>query len=75
MLYLVMKLNRIKLMLVEKDKSNKWLSEHIGKSPVTISRWVTNEVQPTIQDLNKIAELLNVDVRELLVSNKEEKNL
>ncbi len=72
--YILMKLNRIKLMLVEKEKTNKWLSEHIGKSPVTISRWCTNEVQPTIQDLNKIAELLNVDVRALLVSNKEEKN-
>lgn len=70
-----MKLNRIKLMLVEKEKTNKWLSEHIGKSPVTISRWVTNEVQPTIQDLNRIAELLDVDVRELLVSNKNPKNL
>lgn len=68
-----MKLNRIKLMLVEKEKTNKWLSEHIGKSPVTISRWVTNEVQPTIQDLNKIAELLDIEVRELLVSNKERK--
>lgn len=66
-----MKLNRIKLMLVEKEKTNKWLSEKIGKSPVSVSRWCTNETQPSIQDLNKIAELLGVDVRDLLVSNKE----
>ncbi len=65
-----MKLNRIKLMLVEKEKTSKWLSEKMGKSPVTISRWCTNESQPSIQDLNKVATLLDVDVRLLLVSNK-----
>lgn len=69
-----MRLNRIKLMLVEKEKTNKWLSEKIGKSPVSVSRWCTNETQPSIQDLNKIAELLDVDVRQLLVSNKEKNN-
>ena len=68
-----MKLNRIKVVLVEKERTNKWLSEKIGKSPVSVSRWCTNETQPSIQDLNKIAELLDVDVRDLLVSNKENK--
>lgn len=65
-----MKLNRIKIVLVEKEKTNKWLSQNIGKSPVTISRWVTNDTQPSVEDLSKIAELLDVDIRELLISSK-----
>ncbi len=69
-----MRLNRLKIILVEKEKTSKWLSEQLDKGQVTISRWCTNEVQPSIQDLNKIAELLDIDVRELLVSNKEENN-
>ena len=67
-----MKLNRLKIILVEKEKTSKWLSEQLGKGQVTISRWCTNEVQPSVQDLNRIAELLDIDVRKLLVSNKEE---
>lgn len=67
-----MKLNRLKAVLAEKDKTNKWLAGKLGKSDVTISRWCTNEVQPSLQDLNVIAELLDVDVRNLLVSNKED---
>ncbi len=66
-----MKYNRIKIVLVEKDKTNKWLAENVGKSPVTVSRWCTNESQPSIQDLYLIAELLNVDVSELLIPNKQ----
>ena len=69
-----MRLNRIKLALVERGKTNKWLSEHIGKSPVSVSRWCTNETQPSIQDLNRIAELLDMDVRQLLVSNKKKES-
>lgn len=68
-----MRLNRLKIILVENDKTSKWLSEQLGKGQVTISRWCTNEVQPSVQDLNRIAELLDIDVRELLVSNKEGK--
>lgn len=68
-----MRLNRLKVILVEKDKTSKWLSEQLGKGQVTISRWCTNEVQPSVQDLNRIAELLDIDVRDLLVSNKEGK--
>lgn len=68
-----MKLNRLKIILVEKEKTSKWLSEQLGKGQVTISRWCTNEVQPSVRDLNRVAELLDIDVRELLVSNKEKK--
>lgn len=66
-----MKLNRIKVALAEKDKTNKWLSEKVGKSQVTVSRWCSNEHQPSLQDLWIIAEALDIDVRELIYSNKD----
>lgn len=65
-----MKLNRIKVMLAEKDKTNRWLAEHIDKSQVTISRWVNQTVQPSLKDLYRIAELLDVEVRELIEPTK-----
>ncbi|NJI71946.1 helix-turn-helix transcriptional regulator [Sphingobacterium kitahiroshimense] len=65
-----MKINRLKVLLVEKDKTNKWLAERLGKSDVTISRWCSNEVQPSIETLVQIAELLNIDIKELLNSTK-----
>lgn len=68
-----MKLNRIKIVLAEKDKSNRWLAEHIDKSQVTISRWCNQVIQPSLKDLYKIAECLDIDVRDLLVSNKDDK--
>lgn len=46
-----MKINRLKIVLVENDKTNKWLAEKLGKSEVTVSRWVTNEVQPSLETL------------------------
>lgn len=64
------KYNRIKAVLVEKDKSAKWLSEAIGKDKSTISRWCTNDMQPTIETFYEIAKLLDVDVRELFVPSK-----
>ncbi|MGJ1286615.1 helix-turn-helix transcriptional regulator [Sphingobacterium spiritivorum] len=63
-----MKINRLKIVLVENDKTNKWLAEHLGKSEVTVSRWVTNEVQPSVETLAQIAQLLNIDIKELLNS-------
>ena len=57
-------------MLAEKGKTNKWLAEQLGKSEVTVSRWCTNEVQPSIETLTEIAKLLNVDIKELLNSTK-----
>ena len=63
--------NRIKIALVEKDKTGKWLAEQLGKSTCTVSKWCKNSIQPDIKTLNEIANLLDVDVKDLLVSNKE----
>ena len=63
-------LNRIKVILVEKQKTGKWLAEQLGKSTCTVSKWCSNSVQPDLATLNKIAELLNVDVRDLITPSK-----
>ncbi len=63
-------LNRIKVTLVEKRKTGKWLSEQLGKSTCTVSKWCSNSIQPDLATLNKIAELLNVDVRDLITPSK-----
>lgn len=59
--------NRIKLVLVEKKRTNKWLSEQMGVTPSTVSKWCTNSSQPDLNSLIKIADLLEVDIRELIV--------
>lgn len=59
-------INRIKVVLVEKNLSSKWLAEQLGKNEATISRWCTNDVQPTLLTLVKVAKLLNVSPRELI---------
>lgn len=59
-------LNRLKLMLVIKKKTNKWLADKMGKDPGTISKWCTNTCQPDIANLMKIAALLQVNVADLL---------
>ena len=64
-------MNRIKVTLVEKQKTNRWLAEQMGKSENTISRWCSNKSQPSIAQLQEIAILLDVDVRVLLKSQKE----
>lgn len=64
-------LNRIKVVLVEQQKTGKWLAEQLGKSTCTVSKWCSNTIQPDIKTLNEIANLLDVDVKNLLVSNKE----
>jgi putative transcriptional regulator len=58
--------NRIKIVLAEQEKTNRWLAEKIGKDETTISRWCTNKVQPTLDTLGDIAAVLNVDIRELI---------
>ena len=63
-------LNRIKVTLVEKQKTGKWLAEQLGKSTCTVSKWCSNSIQPDLATLNKIAELLNVDVRGLITPSK-----
>lgn len=60
------KINRLKVVLVEKEKSGKWLADQLGKSTCTVSKWCSNTTQPDLQTLSKIAQLLNVDTRELL---------
>lgn len=64
--------NRIKVILVEKGNTSKWLAEKLGKNESTVSRWCTNNIQPPVGTLSDIAKLLNVDIRELLSSTKNE---
>ena len=59
--------NRIKLVLVEKKRTSKWLSEQMGVNPSTVSKWCTNTSQQDIASLLKIADLLEVDIKELIV--------
>ena len=63
-------MNRIKVTLVEKQKTNRWLAEQMGKSENTISRWCSNKSQPSIAQLQEIANLLDVDIRTLITSTK-----
>ena len=59
-------INRIKVVLVDKQKTNKWLAERFGKDKTTISKWCTNTSQPDLESLMRIAKLLDVDIAELL---------
>jgi len=61
-------INRLKVVLVEKGKTNKWLAEKLSKNETTISRWCTNEVQPSLENLITISELLAIDVKDLINS-------
>ena len=61
-------INRIKVVLVEKKRTNKWLAETLQKDPATVSKWCTNVSQPSIETLVEIARVLEVDVKDLLVS-------
>ena len=62
--------NRIKAVLAEERKTNMWLAEQLQMSPNTVSKWCTNQMQPTIETLYRIAGVLNVDSRDLLISSK-----
>ena len=64
-------LNRLKAVLADAGQTNKWLAEQLGKDPVTISKWCTNTTQADLQTLSKISDLLNIDMRELLVSRNQ----
>jgi putative transcriptional regulator len=64
-------INRIKVVLVEKNLSSKWLAEQLGKNEATISKWCTNDVQPTLKTLASIARLLGVQITDLI--NNEQK--
>jgi len=66
-------LNRIKVVLAENERTNKWLAEKLKKNPVTISQWCSNITQPSLETLAAIAKALDVDISELLNQTKEDK--
>lgn len=62
--------NSIKGALADAGKTGVWLADQLGKDPVTVSKWCTNTTQLDLQTLAKISELLNIDIRDLLVKRK-----
>jgi DNA-binding XRE family transcriptional regulator len=62
-------INRLKAVLAEKQKTSKWLATQLNKSETTISRWCTNEVQPSLETMLEIAQHLNINVKDLLTNN------
>ena len=64
-------INRLKGVLAEQKRTNKWLAEQLGKDPASVSKWCTNASQPSLETLVEIARSLNVDVKDLLWSTKE----
>lgn len=66
------RINRIKVVLAELKKSNKWLAEQIGKDTSTVSKWCTNSAQPRFDTLKRIADILDVDIRTLLNPTKQD---
>lgn len=64
-------INRIKVVLVEQNKTGKWLAYELGKSPCTVSKWCQNSIQPDLITLERISKLLDVDIKDLLLSNKD----
>lgn len=64
-------INRIKVVLADKKRTNKWLAEQLGKDPATVSKWCTNTTQPGLETLLKISKLLGVEVSELLRTTKD----
>ncbi len=63
-------LNRLKVVLCEKKRTSKWLADELGKNPATISKWCTNVIQPDLPTLRKIADLLDVDIKDIITSSK-----
>lgn len=64
-------INRLKVVLAEQKRTNKWLAQELGKDPASVSKWCTNASQPSLETLVEIARSLNVDIRDLLWSTKE----
>ena len=62
--------NRLKVVLVERKRTSRWLATELGKNFTTVSKWCTNTSQPDLPTLNKIADLLDVDVKDLIVSHR-----
>lgn len=60
------KINRIKVMLAEKGRTNKWLAEQVGKDPATVSKWCTNAAQPSLEMLLQVVKVLEVEIKDLI---------
>ena len=71
--YMRTDINRLKVVLAEKKRTNKWLAEQLGKDPGTVSKWCTNTMQPNLETLVEIAKVLEVDTKDLLWSIKNTK--
>ena len=65
--------NKLKVLLVERNRRSKWLAETLKMNPATISRWCSNKTQPSLDRLSEIAKVLDVDIRDLLVPTKKVK--
>lgn len=63
-------INRIKAVLAENNRTNRWLAESLGKNEATISRWCTNETQPSVEVLYQISKLMDIDIRDLFNKTK-----
>ena len=68
-------LNRIKVMLAERNQTNKWLAEQVGKDPATVSKWVTNASQPSLEVIFKIAEVLKCNYTDLIRDVDEQESI
>lgn len=64
-------INRLKVVLAEKKRTNKWLAEQLGKDPATVSKWCTNTIQPNVETLVEIAKCLNVEIQDLFCPIKD----
>lgn len=64
------RINRLKVVLVEQNRTGKWLAEQLGKNEATVSRWCSNAAQPSLEMLVKISDILNVDPRELITGKQ-----
>ena len=69
-------INRIRVVLAEQNKTNRWLAEQMGKSEITISRWVQNKIQPSLEQLLQVAKLLSISPKDLIndINNKSGQN-
>lgn len=73
-LLIKMQINRLKVILVEQKRTGQWLAEELGKNEATVSCWCTNDTQPSLEMSVSIARLLDVDVKDLLLSTKKISN-
>lgn len=68
-------INRLKVVLAEQERTNRWLAKAIGKNEATISRWCSNKAQPSVDVFREIAEILDIDIRELFNATKNNSNI